>query len=306
MKPFVFSLVASDTTTGRDWLELARRAEGDGYHALYCNDHLHQSLTPFAALAAAAAVTSTVRLGPRVANAGLRHPVGLAHEAATLDLLSEGRAELGVGAGWLARDHHTSGARFPDGATRLAAFTEALDILEPLLRGEKVTWRGEHYTAEVDTPFTTVTKPRIPLCVGAGGPRMLALAAQRADVVSITGRALPGGGIDVDDLGPERLDEKIAVIREAAGERMAEVELHHVVWECLVTPRPEAVTAAYAAGMGVTEDRLRQLPGLLIGTAGQVAEQLLERRERWGISQVSVPYSCAAAFAPVVARLAGR
>jgi probable F420-dependent oxidoreductase len=305
MNPFSFSLVADDNLTGAAWLDLARRAEGDGYQALYCNDHGHQALAPFPALAAAATVTTTLRLGPRVANADLRHPVQLAHEAATLDVLSDGRAELGVGAGWLADDYRASGARIAGGGDRMRRFAEALDILEPLLRGEKLSHRGEHYTAEVGTGFGVVQRPRVPLCVGAGGPRMLALAARRADVVSVTGRSLPGGGMDADDLMPERLDAKIAIVREAAGARFAGLRLHHVVWECLVSPRPKAVAAAYASGMGMTEDRLRQLPGLLIGTPRDVADQLVERRERWGLSEVSVPGSCAAQFAPVVALLAG-
>lgn len=304
--PFTFSLVADDALGGSEWLDLARRAEGEGYGALYCNDHLHQSLAPFAALAAAAAVTSTLGLGPRVANVGLRHPVAVAHEAATLDTLSGGRAELGVGVGWFAQDFRGVGARFASGSERVDAFAEALDILGPLLRGEKVSYRGTHHSADVTTAFTLGGRSRIPLCVGAGGPRMLRLAAGRADVVSITGKSLPGGGVDMDDLGPERLDAKIAVVREAAGGRTSDPKLHHVVWECLVTPRPEAVVSAYCSGMGVDEKRLRQLPALLVGSARQVAEQLVERRERWGISQVSVPGACAAQFAPVVSLLAGQ
>lgn len=301
MKSFQFSVASGGLATRTAWLDLARRAEGEGYHALHVNDHAHQVLSPFPALAAAAAVTTTLRLGPRVANLAVRHPVQLAQDVAALDVLSDGRAELGVGAGWHVEDSRTTGAAFGHGAERRARFTEALDVLDPLLRGETLAWQGSHYQAVVTTALT-LRQDRVPLCVGAGGPRMLELAARRADVVSVTGRTRPGGGLDESDLTPERLDDKVSILRAVGGD----FDLHHVVWECMITPRPGAVIAAYAAGMGIDEQRLLSMPGLLIGSVEQVVEQVVERRERWGINQVSVPDSCVAQFAPVVARLAGR
>lgn len=305
-QPFEFSVASGGEPSAAQWRDLVRATEDLGYTALHLNDHLGQPLAALPALAAAAAVTSTLRLGPRVANNDLRSPVLLAHEVASLDLLSGGRAELGVGAGWLPADYRGTGIPFDAGPRRAARLIEAFGVLDALLRGGPVSFHGEHYQVEVDEPLATVQRPRVPLVVGAGGVRLLTFAARHADGVSITGRTLADGGLDSADLEPERLDAKVGVVRAAAGPRLPELRLHHVVWECMVTPRPEALLAAYAAGMGVTPERLGQLPGLLLGSVPQIVDTLVERRERWGLSSVSVPAAAVRQFAPVVAALAGR
>ncbi|MER7276909.1 TIGR03621 family F420-dependent LLM class oxidoreductase [Dactylosporangium sp. NPDC000244] len=309
-QPFTFSVATGGETSGgpssKAWLELARSVEGLGYDALYLNDHVEQPLAALPALAAAAAVTTTLRLGPRVANNDVRSPVLLAHEIATLDVLSDGRAELGLGAGWRAEDHRAAGIRFDDGPRRAARFAESVAVVDRLLRGEPLSYTGAHYTVELTEPFVTVQRPRIPLTVGAGGPRLLRLAAEHADTVSLTARSLPGGGADEADLDPARLDEKVAVVRAAAAAHGRSPRLHHVVWECMITPQPGPLLEMYAGAMGITVAQLRAQPSLIIGSVESVTEDLLARRERWGLSSVSVPHTALQHFAPVVAALAGR
>jgi len=304
-QPFEFAVATGGTASRAEWLDLVRAAEDLGYTAIHLNDHVAQPMAPLAALGTAAAITSTLRLGARVFNNDLRSPVLLAQETATLDVISDGRAELGLGAGWLAGDYRAAGVAFDSGPMRAARLMESVRVLGPLLRGEALSWNGTHYHVEIATPMTIVQKPAIPLTLGAAGPRLLAFAARHADAVSITARSGPGG-LTESDLTPQRLDEKVALIRAAAGDRIDRLRLHHVVWECMVTPRPEAVLNAYASAMGVPAAHLRERPGLLIGSVSQLVETLLARRERWGLSSVSVPDGSLRSFAPVIAALAGQ
>jgi probable F420-dependent oxidoreductase len=295
MTPFAFGVVSTGEPDRHAWLELARTAEGLGYDALYVTDHVHQPLAPFPALAAAAAVTERLRLGPRVLNLAIRNVTLIAHELAALDVLSGGRAELGIGAGWLRDDALATGGRLAPAGSRVQRLIDAFGALDALLRGEPVDG-GE--------PFRTVQRPRPPITIGGAGPRLLTFAAEHADLVSITGASPTGDGLDEADLSPERLDEKVAWIRRAAGARAAGLPLNHVVWECMVTPRPMQLLDAYAAAMGVPAARVRELPALLIGSVEQVAEILLARHERWGLTSVAIPAQALEQFAPVIARLA--
>ncbi|SFJ02756.1 probable F420-dependent oxidoreductase, MSMEG_2516 family [Streptosporangium canum] len=298
--PFSFSLATPGVPSATEWRDLVRRAEDLGYDGVALNDHVGQGLEAITALASAAALSTRLTLALRVANLSLRNPVELADAALSLDALSGGRFQLGVGAGWLASDAIATGSRPYTRAERLLRVTEAIEILGTLLRGQALKYTGTCFTAEVAEPLGTPVTGRVPLTIGAASPRMLTLAARHADIISIMVRSTWQGGIDVADLEPERLDEKVRRIAEAEAGRETKAPRNHVVWECLITPRPEPVIQAYATAAGKTPERLCSSPGMLIGSPAQVAEELLRRRDRWGLTDVTVPAEAAKAFAPVL------
>lgn len=303
VRPFQFAVVATGASSQREWVELARRAEDLGYDSILVTDHVHQELAPLPALAVAAAVTTRIGLGTYALGNDFRNPVVLAKEIASLALLSERHVRLGVGAGWLLDDYRRTGVPFERGGRRVDRLTEAVTILDALLREGKCAFRGEHYEVDVDE-LGPVPPVRPSLLVGGGGRRVLSLAARTAEVVSLLPRATPTGSLDQSDATPARVDEKVAVVRAAAGGR--DIVLNHVLWECLVTPRPEPILDVFARSLACSPDEVRQIPSMLIGTAASVAETLRERRDRWGLSLVTVPADALGTFAPVVAELSGR
>lgn len=297
--PFEFALVCDGMLDRDAWLELVARAEQLGYDAVLINDHVHQRLAPFAALAAAAAAGTRLQLGTFVLNNDLRHPVLVAREMLTLHELSGGGAMLGIGAGWNADDYVGTGTPFEAGRVRAARLEEALGIITSVFDGEPVAVSGAHY--RVDLPGTGVrAAPRPRLLLGGSRPRVLQLAGRYADVVSVVPPLGPAGPEAVEDLGPDGVADRVAAAarRGRAGRR-----LNHLVWECFVTPRPVSVVQALARSLGCPPERVREMPCFLVGTEQEVAETLHARRERWGFSYVTVPAAAAEAFAGVIARL---
>jgi probable F420-dependent oxidoreductase len=303
--PFRFSVVSAGVPSLDEWRELARSAEGLGYETLLLSDHMRQPLAPIPALVAAADATSRLRVGTYVLCQDLHNPVVLAKELATVDVLTGGRLDVGIGAGWLEEDYAACGLPFDPGPRRLARFREAFAIVKAFLSEPKLSFSGRFFDIpELECMPRPVQQPHPPFTIGGGRRRMLELAAREADVVSITPGVATSGGIGDD--APARLDEKMAWIRAAADGRSSAPRVDHVIWECMVTPRPEAVVAMLAGALGVEPERVTALPFVVIGTAEQVAETLLERRRRWGISVVGVPAAALRAFAPVVDLLAAR
>lgn len=301
--PFSFSLATSGVASAAEWGDLIRQAEDLGYDGIALNDHVGQGLEPVTALASAAALSTRLTLALRVANLSHRNPVELADVALSLDALSGGRFQLGVGAGWLASDGIATGYGTCTPTERFRRVTEALEILGPLLRGQAVSYVGKSFVVDVAEPLGTPATGRVPLTIGAASPQMLALAAREADIISIMARSTWQGGIDTDDLEPERVDEKVGMIATAEAGRETKARRNHVIWECLITPRPEPVIRAYAAAAGKTPERLCSSPGLLLGSPTQVAEELLRRRDRWGLTDVTVPAEAVKAFVPVLTLL---
>lgn len=292
---FEFALVSDGDTTEKEWRELARRAEDLGYDALLISDHVDQRLAPVPALAAAAEVTGRLVVGTYVLNNDLRNPLMLARDAATLHALSEGRFQLGLGAGWYRVDYERTGIAFEPGRVRHERLREAVALCRSHLAGRA---GGE------EEPTGRHGRP--PLLLGGTRRRMLSLAAREADIVSVVPALGPDGPTDLDDSSPARLDEKIAWVRAEAAAREPFPRLNHLVWECFVTPRPGPVEEALARAVGRTPEQLRELACFLVGTAAQVRETLWARRERWGFGYVTVPAATAERFAPVVAGLKGR
>lgn len=305
--PFRFALTCAGGESAAEWTELARRAEDLGYDCLLVTDHVAQGLAPLPALAAAAALTSRIGLGTYVLCNDLRNPVLLAQEAATVDLISGGRFELGLGAGWLGDDYRRTGISFDPGPQRLRRLIEAVDVIDQLLVTGTCKHDGEHYVVEEHgfAPRRT-DGTRLPLLLGGARKAALTWAARTADTVSVLPRTTADGALDQADATPESLDRKVAWIRDAAGERFAGLRLNHVLWECMVMRDPKPVVEAFAGGMGVSPDQVLDNPCLLIGSVDSVAELLHRRRERWGLSTVTVPAAAVTAFAPVVARLSGQ
>ena len=292
----------------RAWREKARLVETLGYKTLYLPDHFGDQLSPIAALMSAADATTTLRVGSLVFDNDYRHPVVLAKEAATLDLLSEGRLDFGLGAGWQVSDYEQTGIPFDPPGIRIDRLAEALQIIKSFFAGGSVSFSGKHYKVDgVEAAPSPLQKPHPPIVLGGGGKRMLRLAGREADIVSVNfnlsegrvNRSLVRTGL------AEATDEKVAWIKEAAGDRFAAIELSVTVFVANVTDDRETVAGALAAGLRSEPDEVLQTPHFLIGTVEQIIEDLQTRRERFGISYVVVPDEAALSLAPVVERLTG-
>jgi probable F420-dependent oxidoreductase len=290
------------------WKEKARQVEALGYSALYLPDHFSDQLGPIAALTAAAGATTRLRVGSLVFDNDYRHPVVLAKEAATIDLLSDGRFDLGLGAGWMASDYEQAGIPYDSPGTRIGRMEEALKIIKGLFAGEPFTFKGDHYqVAGIEGTPRPVQKPHPPILLGGGGRRMLRLAAREADIVNVN-FDLREGQVNRDLVRTglaEATDEKLAWIKDAAGDRLDAIELSVTIFLANITDDREPVVAMMAAGFGAEPQDILGMPHFLIGTVDEVVEDLERRRERFGISYVIVPGEADEAFAPVVARLAG-
>ena len=307
-RPFRFAVQEHRTASATAWKEKARQVESLGYSTLYLPDHFTDQMGPVAALTAAAYATTTLRVGSLVFDNDYRHPVVLAKEAATIDLLSDGRFDLGLGAGWMASDYEQAGIPFDSPGTRIARMEEALHIIKGLFAGAPFSFAGKHYqVANIEGSPLPVQKPHPPILLGGGGRRMLTLAAREADIVNVNfdlreghvNRKLVQTGL------AKATEEKLGWIREAAGDRMDSIELSVTIFLANITDDRDSIATAMAAGLGSDPHEILDMPHFLIGTTDQLAEALQRRRDRYGISFVIVPGEVAEDFAPVVARLAG-
>src|SRR5262249_24471988 len=233
-------------------------------------------------------------------------PVVLAKDVATLDVLSDGRFELGLGAGWRRLDYEQAGIPYDATAVRLDRLEEAIGVLKALFATGPVDHVGRFYTvSDLDGTPKPVQQPHPPILVGGGGERVLSLAARVADIVSLAARARPDGP-DWSSVTAMATADQIDWIRQAAGDQFDRLELNVMVYALAVTDDRQAAARQTAARWGLSEEEVLASPHALIGTVGQIGEDLLRYRERYGISYLIVPGIFAEAFAPVVARLAGR
>jgi probable F420-dependent oxidoreductase len=280
-----------------------------GYSTLYLPDHFGDQAGPIAALMAAADATTRLRVGSLVFDNDYRHPVVLAKEAATLDLLSDGRFDFGIGAGWMIRDYEQSGIPYDPAGTRIERMAEAVTIFKKFFAGGEFSFEGKHYKIQglEGTPLP-VQKPHPPFVIGGGGRKMLELAAREADTINVNfnlreGR--PGNSTAQTGLAAVT-DEKLRWIREAAGDRFEAIELGVWILRASVTDDRDVVAQAFAPRTGIEPKDLLEVPHFMIGTIDQIVEDLQKRRERYGISHVVVPGDAADDLAPVVERLAGK
>ena len=313
MKPFRFLAEPGEVRDGPALAAAARRAESAGFSVLVYPDHLVLPLGVVPALAYAAAATDRIRLAPFVLNDDLRHPAVLAQDLATVDVLSGGRLEVALGAGWNEPEYRAIGLPFAPVGVRVARLGEAIAVLKGCFGDGPFSFTGEHFVlTEHDGLPKPVQRPRPPLFVGGGGRRILALAAREADIVGLAPRMLPGSTrADPRTITAAATEEKIAWVREAAGERFAGLELnvYPTVAPIVVTDhaRREAASAADGirarTGVDIAVDELLASPHVFIGSIAGIAAKLVEVRERFGIS--SFMLGEVGELAPVVERLAG-
>ena len=308
MAAFRFALQASGAASPAAWRDLARKTEDLGFSTLYVPDHLDDQWAPMVACAVAAEATTTLRVGTLVLDNDFRHPVLVAKEAATLDVVTGGRFEFGMGAGWMTTDYDQSGIPMDRPSVRVARLAESLEIMRAMWETGSATFSGEHYqvTEAKGTP-TPVTAGGPPLVIGGGGKRILTLAGQYADIVSVVPSLAAG------HIGPEvaaeavadKYVERVRWAREAAGDRAGEIELQCWTVAVQVVPNANEVIEALASVFDLTPDQLRAAPLALIGTTGEIIETLRKRREELGFSYIVVHEAEMDALAPVIAELAG-
>lgn len=306
-RPFRFGVTAPTPSAGTDWAERARRIEQLGYSTLVVPDHFRDHLAPVPALTAAALATTRLRVGSLVFSNDFRHPAVLAKEAATIDVLSGGRFELGLGAGWLRAEYDQAGIPFDAPGTRVERLEEAVTIIKGLLAGERVTFAGRHYTiADLEGRPTPVQRPHPPIAIGGGGRRTLTLAAREASIIGLVPRARrDGSGLDLTDLSDAATREKLEWIRAAAGDRFDSIEIHALIQAVAIAERRTAPADDLASRFKVARDVVLETVYVLLGTVEEICETLRQRRERYGISYLTVFERDMEAFAPVVERLAG-
>jgi probable F420-dependent oxidoreductase len=315
-RPFRFGVI-NETTAGRDaWIDHVRQVEAYGYSTFLIRDHVApdyfgDQFAPFAALTAAAYVTSGLRVGSLVFDNDYRHPVMLAKEAATLDLLSGGRFELGIGAGWLRSEYEQAGIVFEPAAVRISRLAESIAILKGLFADPPLTFAGSHYAVNTLNGFPKpAQRPHPPILIGAGHQRMLTLAGREADIVGIMTSSVATGQMVDDPLArmPDRLAQQVAWVREGAGERFASIELSTVL-TIHITDRRRAFTEQWIAERGwsgLSAEQVWDMPAVLIGSIDQIAADLHRCREELGFSYFLVSDTEAEMVAPIVARLAGK
>jgi probable F420-dependent oxidoreductase len=259
---------------------------------------------------AAADATTTLRVGSLVLDNDYRHPVILAKEAATLDVLSHGRFELGLGAGWAKAEYQQGGMRFDAPGTRVSRLEEAVHIIKGVFASEPLSFSGAYYSVDQLSGFPKpVQHSHPPILTGASGKRMLALAAREATIIGILNGDY-STGIEVDDSlkrSPEALTGKIEWIRQEAGERFEQIELSMVIAPILTADRRQgAEDAARQHGWSaVLPEDVLEMPSIFIGSVEQITKQMEERRERYGFSYYIVSDGAMETCAPIVARLSG-
>jgi probable F420-dependent oxidoreductase len=293
-RPFRFGVVAAYAISHTAWTATARKVEELGYSTLLIPDRANiGSLAPLTALAVAAGATTSLRIGSYVFCNDYRHPVLLAREAATLDLLSGGRFELGLGAGVGPSEFQQLGIPFATAGTRVGRLEEALQVMKRLFTEENVNFTGQYYTiTEMKGYPRPVQKPRPPILVAGAGERMLKLAAREADIVAI-GSKITAQGADPADA---TLEQKIAWIKESVGERFADLELSQTIYDMMITDSRTALSSQ-SGGPPIPKRPL---------STEQAIAHLLEQRDRYGFSYLQVYEGQMENFAPVVERLSGK
>jgi len=320
VRPFRFGFTGGASSKRAKLLDSARTVEALGFSTFGLADHFVRPLAPLIAGQAVADATTTLRITQTVLAQDFREPAVLAKELATLDVLSEGRLQIGLGAGWLQQEYDDAGVRFESATARIARLEETVLILKGLFTQERFSFSGEHYRVhELQGLPRPVQQPWPPIMIGGGGKKLLSVAARQADIVQLmpsnpNGRSL----LDASQFSGDAIEEKIGWIRDAAGSRFADIELSAQLLECAVTDRPDEHLSDFAdriamvtARMGGADvafdpDELGRSPIVAVGTLDEVCDQLVETRRRYGISYFAAPVDARPeVLAPVIERLAG-
>ena len=306
VRPFRFGAKAVKATSAKEWTDLVRRAEDLGYASFSMDDHFGNQLAPVPALMAAADATSRILVGTHVAGVDFRNPVLFAKECATIDLLSEGRFTLGIGAGWSAKDYAAAGITQDGAGVRIERLGEAVTIMKGLWGDGPFSFEGRHYQVAENEGLPKPASP-IPVMIGGGGPKILSLAAQQADIVGINPKIV-GRAINPRSMATtaaDTMDEKVAWVREAAGDRADDLELQLQVFVTAVTDDPQSVAEKLGPAFGLPPEVILAAPFYQVGSVEQITEDIQAIRERWGISYILFQNDGTVPMGPVVAKLAG-
>jgi len=321
-KPFRFGLQAYAPASARDWRDLARKAEAMGFSSFHLADHVigpgpalnatgHpvQTVAAIPAMAVAAEATESIKVGCRVLCVDYRNPVMLAKEVATLDFFSEGRLELGLGAGWLQNEYEAMGIRFDKAGMRIDRMEEVIGLLRASFADGELNIDGQHvHAVGFEAVPKPVNKPGPPLMIGGGAKRVLTIAGREADIVSLnfdnsSGKLGPEG---IGSSTAELTDQKIRWVKEGAGDRFADIELEIAAYFTIITADGDGTRAKMAPMFAMPPEVLAEHPNALIGTIDEICDRIVERRERFGINYVSFGASVIDAIGPVVERLTGK
>lgn len=315
LRPFRFGVFAEGVRSRATLLETARRAEDGGFATLLIRDHFiaepfgHQ-LAPLTALATVAGVTKSLRIGSLVFSNDYRHPVMLAKEVATLDVLSEGRFELGVGAGFSRAEYEQAGLAFDPPQVRAERLEESLRVVKGLFSDTPFSFAGKHYSVSGLNSFPKpLQRPHPPILVGAASSRMLSIAARHADIIGLQTVSTTRGVVSQDPRlrSARTISEKLELVRQAAGGRFDDIELSTVASVIITDDRREAAEHfARDRGWGnVAADEVLTMPSVFIGTVDHIVDEMQDRRERYGISYYVLFDQIMERVAPLVTRLAG-
>ena len=272
-------------------------------------DHFTEQLAPVPALMSVADATTKLRVGALVWDNDYKHPVVLAKELATMDMLSDGRLELGIGAGWMISDYEQSGIPYERAGLRIDRMIEGIDVMKGCFAQGAFSYAGKHYTiTNYDGLPKPLQAPCPPILIGGGGKRVLTYAAQVADIIGINATMSAGavGPEAISTMTAEAVDGKVDIIRETAGDRFNHVEMNIRAFLVNITDDAAGAISRLAAGMGVEESMVAETPFALMGPPSKLIEDLIARRERWGFSYVIVGGEDVEKFAPVVAALSGK
>jgi probable F420-dependent oxidoreductase len=309
MHPFRFGVQFSTSTSGDVYRETVRKIEDLGYSTVFCPDHFDDQWAPTVALTVAAEATTTLRVAALVYDVDYRHPVTLAKEIATLDVVSGGRVEFGIGAGWMTDDYEAAGIQFDRPGVRIDRMIEAIEVVQGLWSGEPLDFRGSHYEISGLTGTPSPHQPGgPPIIVGGGGKRVLTEAALRADIVGLNA-SLHAGSVGPETalsaLG-ERFLERRNWVEEAAGDRFPEIELQMNTFMTAVTNTTSEANEMFegmAPMFGLSAEQARTIPMVLAGTISDVCDQLHRYRELYGTSYWVIHEGEVDAMAPVVAKM---
>jgi probable F420-dependent oxidoreductase len=308
-RPFRFGVQLSSAATRAEWIEQAKRIEANGYDTATMPDHFGDQLAPVPALQSILENTTTLRASALVFDNDYKHPVVLAKELATMDVLSEGRVEIGLGAGWMISDYEQAGMTYDRAGVRIDRFVEGLAVIKGAMADGPFSFKGEHYTiTNYDGLPKPVQAPHPPVIIGGGGKRMLSIAAREADIVGVNATLHAGviGPEAIATMTAEAVTDKVAIVAEAAGDRVGDIEMNIRAFFVSVSDDRAGQVSGIAQLIGSDESVVEHSPFALVGSPARIVEDLVARRERYGFSYIIVGPDEVELFAPVVAELAGK
>ncbi|HZQ84254.1 MAG TPA: TIGR03621 family F420-dependent LLM class oxidoreductase [Acidimicrobiales bacterium] len=307
-KPFRFGVQTHSAADPKAWRDRARHIEALGYSTMYIPDHFGDQYAPLVALTVAAEATDTLNVGALVFDNDYRHPLVLAKEIATLDLVSSGRVEFGIGAGWMKTDYDEAGMPYDSPGVRVTRMEEGIKVMKALWTEGTASFEGEHYKLTnaqgLPKPYT---QPHPKVLIGGGGKRVLSIAAREADIVGVNPNLKEGfvGPQATESAKPEYFHQRLGWIKDAAGSRFEDIELQVLTFVTQVVPNKREVIENMAPLFGVSPEEAEQIPLAMVGTVDEICDTLRERRETFGFNYVVVQADAYEAFAPVVEKLAG-